>query len=105
MRRSLATEVLTVAQYETAPPVEGTEMLEKLRVRALRRYSERKVQRKRFKNHRWLRKSDGPRLLGRLRHNHFGCGCIICKPWKHRAGRKWASWERERENSEDDCLE
>lgn len=23
---------------------------------------------------------------GRLRNGHFGCGCCLCKPWKHGLG-------------------
>lgn len=95
MNSSSDLEVLTGMQHTAASPIEDNDMLEKQRLRALRRKAERKVQKRRIKNHRWLKESDDERLLGRLRHNHFGCGCTVCKPWKHRAGRKWASWDRQ----------
>lgn len=29
------------------------------------------------------------RLLGHLKNNHRGCGCEMCKPWKHGLDNKY----------------
>ena len=82
------------------------------RTRALRRHHEKRVQAKRWQDatNGWLKNSvwDSEQQfeewkiwrLGRMRHNHSGCGCCMCKPWKHwnkpsRYGRasEMRSWE------------
>jgi hypothetical protein len=61
--------------------------MEKNRKRSERRYSESVIQRRRFKKTRWINeiwpdtKHSNPRVWGKLRHNHRGCGCSMCKPW------------------------
>lgn len=32
--------------------------------------------------------------LGRFRKTHFGCGCIMCKPWKY--NKKSWRWKKDR---------
>lgn len=74
-----------------------------MRTRAYRRNQMFRVQRKRFKaiKHRfsdWLRDGEQYRYASvwkadlrpidagffeQLRWSHFGCGCPMCKPWKH----------------------
>jgi len=27
--------------------------------------------------------------IGRFNKCHFGCGCIMCKPWKHKIDKKY----------------
>jgi len=31
---------------------------------------------------------DGDRAIGHLKDGHYGCGCVMCKPWKHGKDRK-----------------
>jgi hypothetical protein len=55
------------------------------RDRAWRRNQSKRVQTKRYKDlepnnkTNWL---DSPSNLGKLKKNHFGCGCQTCKPHK-----------------------
>lgn len=35
---------------------------------------------KNWQNNRW---EPSEKLKGKLKHTHYGCGCTICKPWKH----------------------
>lgn len=50
--------------------------------RALRRHHERRVQANRARDAKILNIPLNDRSLGKLRNNHFGCGCGMCKPWK-----------------------
>ena len=58
--------------------------------RADRRAHEKRVQKKRkdYYNH------TNPRKDGMLKHGHLGCGCILCKPWKHGKESKYTPNER-----------
>lgn len=57
-----------------------------MRDRAWRRYQAKRVQRKRYQVFKrwqasWESKSwlDDPRKYGRLKKNHYGCKCFLCK--------------------------
>ena len=46
----------------------------------------RRVQReKKIAERRTHRATEHMEETGRLDKNHYGCGCAMCKPWKHKA--------------------
>ena len=51
--------------------------------RSQRRFDEKRVQEKRARDAKMLGIPLTDRNLGRLKNNHFGCGCALCKGWKH----------------------
>jgi len=51
------------------------------RGRAWRRTQNKRVQRNRHLQ--WIMLDWDLNNPGRLRKTHFGCGCGMCKPWKH----------------------
>ena len=57
-----------------------------------RKFHEKRVQdkRKKYYNH------DNIRHDGKLKHGHLGCGCILCKPWKHGKESKLKPSERKK---------
>ncbi len=57
--------------------------------RSLRRHHERRIQKKRLKNYRKVLSDPdeytiNKRYKGHLKNNHHGCGCKMCKTWKHK---------------------
>ena len=64
-----------------------------IRGRSYRRAAARRWQRRRYNNWKsyyYLGTTDDPwldstRVWGMFRKTHFGCGCFMCKPWKHKA--------------------
>ena len=74
--------------------------MEKDRKRAERRPHADRVAHKRAKYYeRWLDVS--PDQYGRLRWNHFGCGCWMCKPYKYSKSLKYRVSERRRLQDEE----
>ena len=65
-----------------------------MRDRAWRRTQSKKKQDKRVQN----LESVGFDIKepGKLRNNHYGCGCRMCKPWKHGAEPKLKPSERKK---------
>lgn len=54
-----------------------------------RRYRSKKKQsqrEKKWNNAGWNIEDESHK--GQLRKNHFGCGCMLCKPWKHGIGEE-----------------
>jgi|GEM_PF-2293459 len=72
--------------------------MEKNRIRGERRFHERRVQKKRINDliSTWWRDvvDSKSNHVGMLRHNHYGCGCTMCKPWKHNLENKYKVSER-----------
>ena len=72
--------------------------------RGERRYRAEKKQRqrkKKWESHGWNIESE--KNLGKLKDGHFGCGCWMCKPWKHGKEKKLKPSElRSIENDEQD---
>ena len=59
--------------------------------RAERRYKSKIKQLRRFKKWKGIWDINE---LGRLNKCHFGCGCPMCKPWKHKLDKKYKPSER-----------
>jgi hypothetical protein len=73
--------------------------------RAERRQRTKVKQNKRIKN--WEHKDWEPDThhKGRMRKSHFGCGCEMCKPWKHKLDNKYKPSEvRELQDVEQDDI-
>lgn len=65
------------------------------RTRAWRRFQTEKVRRKRIKK--WSITGwhiTQEKHKGMMRKTHFGCGCSLCKPWKHKLELKYKASER-----------
>ena len=83
-------------------------MLEKNRIRAMRRFQAYRIQKKRLNKMKgWrLNRREDPLTkgqLGYLKSGHWGCGCRMCKPWKFKMEspekpslkRKLGLWNKE----------
>lgn len=59
-----------------------------MRTRDWRRAQTKRVQQKRLSNllSGWWTTISKPNHIGRLKKNHYGCGCTFCKGWKHGLG-------------------
>jgi hypothetical protein len=74
--------------------------------RALRRFQERRIANKRRADIRYwfyekFFKPDEELFFKRLKHNHYGCGCSGCKPWKHGLDYKYTVSERRKLQEEE----
>ena len=58
----------------------------------------RKVQSKKLQNKRLKLLDHTPtdRHKGRYKDNHMGCGCPMCKPWKHKLDDKMKPSDRKK---------
>ena len=56
----------------------------------LHRAKKKQEKRKKYYNH------DNIRHEGKLKDSHLGCGCIMCKPWKHGKESKYTHSERKK---------
>ena len=67
---------------------------------ATKRHHNKRIQEKRAKkwSHWDLKGAD---VQGKLRKTHFGCGCSMCKPWKHGKEPSLKPSERKKLQSED----
>jgi len=74
--------------------------MEKSQKRSERRYHEKRIQRQRLQNLPWL-DVENQAMYGQLKHNHFGCGCPLCKPHKHGLESKYKPSERRKLGNED----
>ena len=72
-------------------------------IKAERRHRAEKKQQKRLKNLKinWPSVEEHSNFIGQLRNNHFGCGCSMCKPWKHKLDKKLKPSERKKLNEKD----
>jgi hypothetical protein len=61
------------------------------RDRGWRRAQTERVRQRRIKNWSWLGWGMSESAQGQARKSHFGCGCGMCKPWKH----GWCKTDRE----------
>jgi len=67
--------------------------------RADRRYKSKVKQKKRASNWRaWDWKVEE---IGKFNKCHYGCGCPLCKPWKHKWDKKYKVSERRRLQTEE----
>jgi len=70
-----------------------------MRDRLYRRVHAKRVQKKRIKK--WAKSGSGwiidkEKHKGMMKKTHFGCGCYICKPWKHGAEDKMKPSDRKK---------
>ena len=69
--------------------------MEKNSVRAKRRHESFVHQKKRLKNYSFHNHEPlTDEQKGQLKDNHFGCGCSMCKPWKHNLEESLTASER-----------
>lgn len=72
-------------------------------MRSIRRFHSKRVQANRatyWKALGWV--IEDVRNYGALKKSHFGCGCLMCKPWKHGCEEKYTIAERRRLQDEND---
>lgn len=64
-----------------------------MRNKAWRKAQSKRVQKKRLK---FVDHECTDRQKGHYKNNHIGCGCPMCKPWKHKLAHKMKPSDRKK---------
>lgn len=67
-----------------------------MKSRAQRRSDTERVKQKRYSKWKCLWENMDERRKGQLRKTNFSCGCVMCKPWKHKNGPRMKFSDRKK---------
>lgn len=67
-----------------------------MRSKNWRKHQSKRIQNKRLKKYKRITDNCTPSQKGKLRKTHVGCGCSMCKPWKHGLGEDMKYSDRKR---------